>query len=55
MGVLNKVLCRNALFRRSHLKGTPFVGRLNGTPFTYLVQNFLSLFTAVDVLSFKYE
>ena len=26
-------------------KGTPFVGLLNGTPFTYLVQNFASLFT----------
>ena len=38
-------------------KGTPFVDFLltNGTPFTYLVQNFASLFTAVNVLSLKYE
>ena len=36
-------------------KGTPFIGHLNGTPFKYLVQNFASLFTAVDVLSWKYE
>ena len=31
-------------------KDTPFVGLLNGTPFTYLVQNFASLFTAVNAL-----
>ena len=27
----------------------------NGTPFTYLVQNFASLLTAVNALSFKQE
>ena len=32
-------------------KGTPFTGLLNGTPFTYLVQNFASLFTAGNALS----
>ena len=38
-------------------KCTPFVDLLltNGTPFTDLVQNFASLFTAVNVLSLKYE
>ena len=38
-------------------KGIPFVDFLltNGTPFTYLVQNFASLFTAVNVLSLKYD
>ena len=39
-----------------HEKGTPsFVYLLlkNGTPFTYLVQNFASLLTAVNALSFK--
>ena len=36
-------------------KGTPFMYPLltNGTPFTYLVQNFASLSTAVNALSFK--
>ena len=38
-----------------HKKSTPFVHLLltNGTPFTYLVQNFVSLLTAVNALSFK--
>ena len=40
-----------------HEKGTPFIYLLltNGTLFTYLVQNFASLLTAVNALSFKLE
>ena len=40
-----------------HEKGTPFEYLLltNGIPFTYLVQNFASLLTAVNALSFKQE
>ena len=40
-----------------HKKGAPFVYLLliNGTPFTYLVQNFASLFTVVNALLFKQE
>ena len=40
-----------------HEKGTPFVYPLltNGIPFTFLVQNFASLLTAVNALSFKQE
>ena len=42
----------------SSQKGAPFVYRLlltNGTPFTYLVQNFASLLTVVNALLFKQE
>ena len=59
--VLNKCLYGEALPRGPTFiyhflrKGTPFVYLLltNGTPFTYLVQNFASLLTAVNALSFK--
>ena len=45
------------LYTIFHEKGTPFVYLLltNGTPFKYLVQNFASLLTAVNALSFKQE
>ena len=38
-----------------HEKGTSYVYLLltNGTPFTYLVSNFVSLLTVVNALSFK--
>ena len=42
----------------SSQKGAPFIYRLlltNGTPFTYLVQNFASLLTVVNALLFKQE
>ena len=59
--VLNKCLYGEALPRGPTFiyhflrKGTPFVYLLltNGTPFTYLVQNFASLLTVVNALSFK--
>ena len=66
-GVLNKCFLWGGFVLRSklltllytifHEKGTPFVYPLltNGTPFTYLVQNFASLLTAVKALSFKQE
>ena len=45
------------LYTIFHKRGTPFMylPLINGTPFTYLVQNFASLLTAVKTLSFKYE
>ena len=65
-GVLNKFLHGEALPRgptpypfiyHFSRKGIPFVYLLltNGTPFTYPVQNFASLSTAVNALSFKQE
>ena len=44
--------------RSHHRKGTPFkyLPLTNGTPSTYLVQNFASLITtAVNAMSIKYE
>ena len=45
------------LYNIFHRKGTPFVYLLlkNGTPFTYLVENFASLLTDINALSFNYE
>ena len=61
--VLNKCLYGEApprgptpyTFTIFHEQGTPLEYLLltNGTPFTYLVQNFAPLLTAVNVLSFK--
>ena len=52
-----KVQPLTLLFTIFHEKATPFVYVLfaNGTPFTYLVQNFASLLTAVNALYFKQE
>ena len=33
----------------------PSTDKINGAPFTYPVKNVVSLLTAVDTLSFKYE
>ena len=65
-GILDKVLYGEALplgpspypfnipfVTEKVLLRIPFLG--NGTPFTYLVQNFASLLTAVPALSLKYE
>ena len=62
-GVLNKNLYgefmprgpTTILYTIFHKKGDPFVHLLltNGAPFTYLVSNFASLLTAVNLLSFK--
>ena len=52
-----KVQLFTLLYNIFHRKGTPFVYLLlkNGTPFTYLVENFASLLTDINALSFNYE
>ena len=53
--LLPKVQPLTLLYTTLHKKGAPFVYLLltNGIPFTYFVQNFASLFTAVNALLFK--